>query len=410
MDIISEEYNGSLWVAAVEKRQLVGLELDPIQEIVRWGSIYLGKVTRIDTSMNAAFLDLGYSQNGIIFMSDVLLSDGSKPKAKKIGQVLKSGQIIAVQVKQAINPSVDVAEDLPLKEKSSRVSMDLTLAGRHLIFTPFSKENRVSKRVKNKKLRNNMIKMLDDISSMQGVILRSSAANAQTDMLIREGKILNALWASLKEYLDNENEAGLIMLGPDASQRVLSDFASESVGRIAVSTMEQFQDVEDWCELYAPDLVTKIDPAKDDEVVKSLGLFESYGIIDQINALLRPFVFLASGGNIVIQTTAALTAVDVNQGLDKSIINTNVEAAKEVARQVRLRNIGGVVLIDFINMKGKVQKDKVLDAFEKEAQDDPCTIDVHGWTRTGLLEITRARRTPVLIDKVEQSDAELSSS
>lgn len=404
LDIISEEYNGSQWVAAVEKRQLHGLEVDPLHEIARWGSVYVAKVTRIETSMNAAFLDLGYDQNGIIFMQDVLLADGSKPKAKKIGQVLRSGQLISVQIKQAVNPAPDIAADLPLREKSSRVSMDITLPGRHLIFTPLSPQNRVSKRVKNKTLRKNMNKMLEDISSMNGFILRASAANAQTDMLIREAKILNALWDSLKPYLQEETEPNLIMLGPDAAQRLLSDFASDSIGRIAVATMNQFQDIEDWCELYAPDLVTKIDPAQEDETVTQLGLFSSYGIVDQIEGLLRPYAFLPSGGNMVIQSTAALTAIDVNQGLDKSIINVNIEAARHASKQLRLRNTGGIILIDFINMKDKRQKEKVLEAFEKEAAHDACTIDIHGWTKTGLLELTRARRTPSLQDKAELSD------
>jgi Rne/Rng family ribonuclease len=354
--------------------------------------------------MNAAYLDLGYEQHGIIFMRDVLLKDGSKPKASKIGQVLNSGQLIAVQVKQAINPSADLAGDLPIKEKASRVSMDITLPGRHLIHAPFTEENKVSKRVKNKTLRKNMNAMLEDISGMSGFILRASAANAQTDVLIREGKILKALWDSLEPYLKDESEPNLIMLGPDAAQRLLSDFAVQNIGRIAVSTMNQYQDIEDWCELYAPDLVTKIDPAKEGETVKQLGLFESYGIVEAIDSLLQPYAFLPSGGNIVIQNTAALTAIDVNQSMDKSILNTNLEAAKYIALQLRLRNIGGTILIDFINMKSKKQKDDVLKAFENEATFDPCTLDIHGWTKTGLLEVTRARRTPSLHDKVSQTE------
>jgi len=408
LDIIAEEYNGSQWVAAVDKRTLQGIEVDPLHEIARWGSIYIAKVTRIETSMNAAFLDLGYEQNGIIFLKDVLLADGSKPKAQKIGQVLRSGQLISVQIKQAVNATPDVAKDLPLKEKSSRVSMDITLPGRHLIFTPLSPQNRVSKRVRNKTLRKNMTAMLDSLTSMNGFILRSSAANAQTDVLIREAKILNALWDSLCPFLAEESEPNLIMLGPDAVQRLLSDFATENIGRIAVATIDQFQDIEDWCELYAPDLVTKIDPAKEDETVTRLGLFETYGIVDQIDGLLRPYTFLPSGGNLVIQSTAALMAIDVNQGLDKSIINTNIEAARHAAQQIRMRNIGGVILIDFINMNDKKQRDKVWEALENELARDACTVDIHGWTRTGLLEITRARRTPTLQDKAELSEADFS--
>ena len=404
MDIIVEEFDGSTWVAAVENRSLQALEIDPLHEIIRWGSIYIAKVTRIETGMNAAYLDLGYEQSGIIFLSDILLPDGTKPKGKKIGQVLKSGQLIAVQVKQATNTPPELANELPLSEKASRMSMDLSFTGRNLILTPLSPKNKVSKRIVNKKLRDDIHAMLEDISSMNGYILRSSAANAQTDILIREAKILKALWDSLQSYLKEESEPTLIMLGPDATQRVLADCAAETIVRIAVSTLEQFQDVEDWCELYAPDLVTKIDPAKDNETVVRLGLFETYGVSEQINMLLKPYLILKSGGNIIIQSTAALTSIDVNQGIDKSAINTNIEAAREAIRQIRIRNLGGILLIDFINMKSKKQRDAVIDEVKKQIAQDSCTIDIHGWTKTGLLEITRARRTPPLMEKFEQSD------
>lgn len=406
LDILAEDLNGSLWVAAVEKRRLVGLEVDPIQEIVRWGSVYMARVTRIDAAMNAAFLDLGYEQNGIIFAHDILLDDGKKPpKGKKIGTLLRSGQMIAVQVKQAVNPTPDLVKDLPLSEKSSRVSMDIALPGRHLIYTPLSQETRVSRRVTNPTLRANMQAMVRDIDSIKGCILRASAANCQTDVLIRESKILHALWDSLKNYLKPEDdEPALIMMGPDAIQRILADHAVEKTGRIAISTMEQFQDVEDWCELYAPDLVTKIDPASEDESVIRLGLFESYGIIEDIDSLLRPYIFLKNGGNMIIQTTAALTAIDVNQGADKSIVSTNTDAAIEATRQIRLRNLGGIILIDFINMSSKKDRDKILALVKTEVARDPCTVDVHGWTKTGLMELTRARRTPPLKERFELSD------
>ncbi len=404
MDIITEDLNGSMWVAAVEKRRLIGLEVDPVQEIVRWGSVYMGRVTRIDTKINAAFLDLGYEQSGIIFAADVILPDGTKPKGKKIGQILRSGQMIAVQIKQAINPAPDLVKDLPLSEKSSRVSMDISLAGRHLIYTPLTKENRVSKRVTNPALRKSMQDMVRDIDSIQGCILRSSAANCQTDVLIRESKILHALWDSLKNFLKTDEDPALIMMGPDATQRLLSDHATENINRIAVSTMEQFQDIEDWCELYAPGLVTKIDPASESETVVRLGLFESYGVIEDIDSLLRPYIFLTGGGSLIIQTTAALTAIDVNQGMDSSILSANLDAAKEAARQIRLRNLGGIVIIDFINMKSKKDKDQVMALLKKEIAKDPCTVDLHGWTKTGLMELTRARRTPPLKDRFDQAD------
>lgn len=406
MDIIAEDLNGSTWIAAVENRKIWGLEVDPINEIVRWGSIYLAKVTRIDSKLNAAFLDLGYDQSGIIYASDVLLPDNTRPpKSKKIGQLLRSGQIIPVQVKHARNPQPEVSNDLPLMEKASKVSMDISLSGRYMIFTPLSEGNRLSKRITNKTVRKNMGDMLKSIDSISGCILRASAANCQTEVLVREGRVLNAIWDSLQDYLNtDETEPSLIMMGPDASQRILANHATDEIGRIAVSTLEQFEDIEDWCELYAPDLVTKIDPSREGETVVQLGLFETYGIVEDIDTLFQPYVLLNSGGNIIIQETAALTAIDINQGSDKTPLNTNLEAAKEIARQIRIRNLGGVILIDFINMKQKKQRDQVLAHLSEEIAKDSCTVDVLGWTKSGLIEITRARRTPPLKERFIQSD------
>lgn len=400
MDILIEDLEGSLWSVAIDKKNRIqNLEIDPYAEIIRWGSIYMGKVGRIDAAANTAYIELGFGFQGILYLKDVRIKGVAPAKGKKIGQVLRPGQMIMVQVKTPHNPTG--WEGTPGEEnmKASRVSMDIALPGRFLIYTPFSTDNRISKRIQDPALRDNLKAMLKDIESIQGCILRSSAAHCQTDMLVREGKILRTIWDNLTEY-DGEEEPTLLMLGPNAVQRTLGDLATNLIDSIAVSTMEIFEDTEEWCDLFAPDLMTKIEPRSAENTRSGMGLFEIHDLIGQFEELLHPVVPLPSGGSIIIEETAAMTVIDINSGTDKNTFNTNLEAAREIARQLRIRNIGGIIMADFITMKTKIQRDKIIAELQKSLTGDPCTTTCHGITKLGVFEISRGRRTPTLEEKL----------
>ena len=399
MDILIEDLEGSLWVAAIDKKSKIqNLEIDPYAEIVRWGSIYMGKVGRIDAANDAAYIDLGYGYEGILFRDDVRLDGAHPPKSKKIGQLLSPGQMIMVQVKTAFNPlPSDIESDQP--QKVSKLSMEIALQGRYLIHTPYARDNRISKRIISEDMRKNLKSMLKNINDIDGCILRASAANCQTDILVREGKILKAIWDNLLEFED-ESEPALLMMGPNALQRTLADLAGVTVGSISVSTMEIFEEAEEWCDLFAPDLMTKIQPRAAENTRSGMGLFEIHDLIGQFEGLLKPYIVLPSGGSIIMEHTSAMTTIDVNSGADKNKLNTNLEAAREIARQLRIRNIGGIVMADFINMKTKADKNKVLKELDSAFVYDPCTTQCHGITELGVFEISRQRRTPTLEEKL----------
>ena len=404
MEILVDEMEGSLWVATVEKNKLTGLEIDPSDEEVRWGSIYWAKVTHIDKALDAAYVELDEDNAGLLNNADVHITD-KKGNIKKggdvaIGKLLHPGDYIAVQAKSGYLPRLD-STDLTIEDKSARVSMNITLPGRHLIYSPMMGENRISKRIHDKKQRKQLTKMLNNVENIKGCILRASAANTQTDMLIRESNILKEIWERLQEFLAG-NEAGLIMLGPDAVQRTLSDQASSTIDTIDIVTMEQYQHVEEWCEIYAPDLVTKVTPVELPDQEADLGLFDFHDILDQIEDLFQPYVLMNGGGNIIIQETAALCAVDINRGSDtRSKLTINLDAAQEIGRQIRLRNLGGIIIIDFLKMTHKKEKDSLASALENIAREDPCTVQIHGLTVLGLVEITRKRRTPPLQERLD---------
>lgn len=404
MDILIEEMGGGVWVAAMEKNMLQGLEFDPPGEEVRWGSIYWAKVARIDKAQDAVFVNLDGDNIGILYNADVRIKDkdGGYKKGgdKDIGKYLQPGQMIAVQAKSGFLPD----EDMPFAKagsKSPRVSMNITLPGRYLIYSPMERENRISQRIKEKAMREQMHKMLDSLTDCHGCILRAAGANTQTDMLVRESKILSAMWEQLQEYLEGDTPQ-LIMDGPDAIQRTLSDHAAARIDRIEVTTMDHYQMAEEWCDIYAPDLVTKIQPVEMEGATQDFALFDHYDIVPQIEGLFHPYAILPNGSTIVIQETSALTAIDVNTAADsRGHLAVNLDAAKEIARQIRVRNLGGAIVIDFLKMKNDKERKELKAALEKHFNDDPCTVQIHGWTGLGMMEVSRARRTPPLQARYE---------
>lgn len=406
MDILVEEQGGSLWAAAVNKGRLEGLELDPAGEEVRWGSIYRAKVTRIDASRGLAFLDLDTENTGVLHAADVRIVNRNgvsrNTEGQPIGKLLEPGQIVTVQAKAGYLPRTDHEdENQEPGHKNPRVSMDIALPGRYIIHAPFERANRISRRVREKAARERMEKMLEMLDDFQGCILRAAAIHTQTDVLIREARVLKAVWGQIQPHLEGDAPQ-LVMLGPDAAQRMLADSSGGNIDEIAVSSMDAYHAVEEWCDLYAPDLVTRIAPVQMKNVHGDLVLLSARDLIGQIETLIRPYVLLPGGGSLVIEPTAALVAIDVNSGADRrSNLEINVEAAREIARQLRLRNLGGIVVVDFLKLKTAKDRAALEKALSAAFDDDPCTVQLHGLTGLGLMELTRARRTPPLQDRLE---------
>lgn len=408
LEILIEELEGSLWVAAIEDKRLEGLEVDPVMEEVRWGSIYWGKVARIDKAMDAVFVNMDGDNIGLLHNADVRIKgkNGKYTKGGKeaIGKYLEPGQMIAVQAKSGYLPKLSDSAEFGAEDKNPLLSMDIALPGRYLIYTPMDTESRVSQRIKDKKLRKQLMEMLQSMDGEDAVkdscILRSAAANTQTDILIHEARIQKAMWEQIQEYFKG-NDPSLIMRGPDAVQRMLSDQAHKLIDSIEVTSMDHYREAEEWCELYAPDLVTKIKPVEVSDSL-DLGLLEQRDIVGQIEDMFQPYAILENGGSVIIQETAALIAIDVNRGSDDhSALAVNIEAAGEIARQLRVRNLGGIIITDFLKMKTKTERDKLTKALDSCFGEDPCTIQMHGITNLGLYEITRHRRTPPLQERFE---------
>ncbi len=404
MDILIEELETSIWTIALENGRLEGIEIDSPHEEVRWGSIYWAKVTRIDNSLDAAFVDLDGDNSGILYNRDIRYKDKNgdifKGGDKAIGKILKAGDMIAVQAKTAYTPVTDGDIWAGSESKTAQVSMDITLPGRYLIYCSFGKKNSISSRIRDKELRKQLESMLDSIEDMDGFILRHAAADLQTEIIKREATVLKEMWLQISAYFEGK-DVGLIALGPDSVQRTLSDQAINPIDRIEVVTMEHFSQAEEWCSIFAPDLMMKITPIELDDATQDLALLEHRDVIGQVESLLHDYIFLQKGGNIIIQETAALTAIDINKGSEtRSHLALNIDAAREIGRQMRLRNTGGIIVVDFLKMN-KTDEKKLLKELNDIINLDPCTVQIHGFTNLGLMEITRKRRTPSLQDRFE---------
>ncbi len=400
MDILIEELDGSLWTTALKDGRLEGLEVDPAGEEVRWGAVYWARVIRVDKAQDAVYLNLDGDNKGILYNKDVRYQDKDgktcKGGAQPIGKRFKPGAMVKVQAKTSYLANDLSDKEFALEDKLARMSMDITLPGRYMIYCVNEGKNRVSIRIRDKKLRKKLLDMLNALEDIQGCILRAAAANVQTDVLVREGKILKHSWDIMQGYMEGE-EPCLIAAGPDAIQRTLSDQALNTITRIEVVTMDHFGFAEEWTNIFAPDLVTKIEPVELDNASEDLALFHYRDIIGQIEELLQPYAILGGGGSIIIQPTSALTAIDVNRGADSnSKLAINIQAAKEIARQIRLRNIGGIIIVDFLKLKSKAEEGKLIAALENAFNNDPCTVQIHGMSALGLLELTRNRRTLAL--------------
>ncbi|MBI1326367.1 MAG: ribonuclease E [Alphaproteobacteria bacterium] len=413
MHILIDDIEQHLWVAAVDKGRLQGLEIDPVNELVRWGSVYWGRVERIDKALDAAFINLDGDQFGLLNNADAFLIDSKGQPVKDtgdtaIGKKLKPGAFVLVQTKEGKIAPLDGDEnfeDIDLPDKHPRLSMNITMPGRFLVYAPFEKGHRVSQRIREKTLRKRLEQLLNATGLSDGFILRASGVDTQNDVLIRESKILQAMWGQIQKFSEGADPQ-LIMLGPDALQRMLSDQAMQTITRIDGADADLAALAEEWCDLFAPELLAKIKfqlSAVDSKRVRpSLDFLSDHDLMSQIESLLSPYVLMEGGANIILQQTAALLAVDINRGADKrSSLAINTDAVKEIGRQMRLRNVGGAVLVDFLKMKSKKEEASLLEALNDMTDLDPCTVQIHGFTKLGMVELTRQRRTPALITRLE---------
>jgi ribonuclease G len=372
-----------LRVALVEDGRLSEIYIERPDRTSYLGDIYQGKVENVMSGIDAAFVDFGLEKNGFLYVDEVTTPEGEK-RARRIGDALKNGQQILVQV----------IKD-PMGHKGARLSTKISLAGRYLVYVPGGSGVGVSRR-----LRQGERDRLRDISSElkpkdAGIIVRTIAEGHGLEDLKRDLRYLSRLWSRLKKKAETVKAPGLVHKEVDISLEVTRDLFNDTCESLIVDDAKRHKAILSFLDKEAPELLPKVKLHTGEEP-----LFTAYGIEEQIAKALERRVPLPSGGNLMIDHAEALTVIDVNtgrftrgKGLEDTITKTNIEAAKEVVRQLRLRDIGGILIIDFIDMAHAKNRELVLATLEAELETDRTKTYVVELSPLGLVEMTRQNTT-----------------
>jgi ribonuclease G len=356
------------------------------------GNIYKGKVDNVLAGMEAAFVDIGLERNGFLHVDEIVLPGGEQaPKrgrgaGRRITELLKPGQEIIVQV----------VKD-PLKSKGARLSMNVSIAGRYLVYASQGSGVGVSRRLSDSE-RDRLRKMVDrTYKGPGGLIVRTAAHGAKKSDFVREVGYLHKLNEVLDKRIEKTKAPGLVFQEADLPVRVLRDVFLSDFEKAIIDSPKQFERVTGFFQRTAPELVDKVSLYKGKKP-----LLEKWGIDKEIESTLVRRVDLPSGGYLIIDYTEALTVIDVNSGsftgrgkggLEETITRVNTEAADEVVRQLRLRDIGGIIVIDFIDMARAKNRDKVLKTLRKALDADKSKSYVVEVSPLGLVEMTRQNIT-----------------
>jgi len=383
IDILADRSGPLTRAAVLTDGRLTDLYIDHAGRPSLLGAVFLGRVERIATGLDAAFVDLGSGMSGLLSATD---ARGPKGRVERIGTLLRTGQPVLVQVKADA-----------VGAKGPTLTMDVTLPGRFLVHAPMARGVAVSKRLGTGPARAELLRRLGDVLVGEGWIARAGAATATPDQLAAEADSLRLAWRAIADSLHGPAPARL-RAGPDAPTRALIEHGSAAPA-ITVEGKDLLRALVRWCEDMAPDLAGRIAPYEG-----TPGLFEMRDLDQRIADLVGRRVALSGGGSLVIERTEALTVVDVNAGERGNALDVNLEAAAEIARQLRLRNVGGIVVVDFVNMKGRSEPERVLNALAHAVADDPSQTQVYGMSKLGLVEMTRARRGTALADLLAPGD------
>ncbi|HPF20223.1 MAG TPA: Rne/Rng family ribonuclease [Syntrophomonas sp.] len=376
-DIIGEIYPWESRVAIVEDDRLVEVFWADQNESV--GNIYKGKVKDVLPGLSCAFIDIGLSKNAFLYVADVITA-GSR-KDKNIGQLLKSGQEIMVQVKKEA-----------FSEKGARVTCDITIPGHLLVLLPFQREVSISRKIIGNQKRNLLRSLVEENKPEDiGVILRTACMEARDSEILAELNHLLGTWQDILKRFNQQNAPSLVYEDIDVIERALRDYLDADIRRVVTNNLK----IKEKIDLIALKKNTSFVPSVHFE---EGDLFEKYGLEKDIRKALRRKVWLKSGGYLIFDVTEAMTVIDVNSGkftgkdnFEETVYKLNLEAALEIPRQLRLRSIGGIVLIDFIDMQDKNNEDNVISILRQELEKDKAHNRIMGMTQLGFLEMTRKK-------------------
>jgi ribonuclease G len=396
-------------VAILEDDRLVEVLIERPEVERTVGNMYLGKVEAVLPGMQAAFVDIGTDKSAFLHASDLIEPDDDslddengngngrgRGKLPNIADHLKKGQKILVQVTKE-----------PIGTKGPRVTRQISLAGRFLVYMPYASKVGVSRKIEQREERARLRQMVGKVmpKNAGGVIVRTVAEDLTEDLVRRELKSLINQWKKIEKKA-NGRQTPPFLVSREASLTggIVRDLFSDKVDRLIVDSKKIYHDIRRYLEEVDPDLVGRITLNKDSEPI-----FDKYGVEPELMKLFNRRVNLPSGGYLIIEPTEALVSIDVNTGgytgkkdPEKTILKTNLDAATEIARQLRLRDVGGIIVIDFIDMETKANRDRVVHELRSHLGRDRARTRAFQVSELGLVEMTRQRVRPSLWDSLAQ--------
>ena len=373
---------GETRVALVEDAKLAELYLERPKRLSMVGNIYKGRVENVLGGMDAAFVDIGLDKNGFLYVDE--LPDAGPGHSKKITEILKPGKELVVQVTRD-----------PMGGKGPRLTTQLGLAGRYVVYLPESAISGVSRRLENEereRLRG-LIKQLGLESG--GVIVRTAAEGVDLQAISRDLRFLERVWGAVRRRTAETEAPALVYSEAELAIRAVRDLLGRDFGSVLVDDHDAYRRVSNYLRAVAPELVGEVSHYQGPR-----SLFEAFGIEGEARKALTRRVELPSGGYLAIDHTEAMTVIDVNTGrfvgkrfLGDTTLKTNLEACREIMRQLRLRDIGGIIVIDFIDMTPRASREQVVAALEAELARDRTKTYVVEISPLGLVEMTRQNIT-----------------
>lgn len=380
-------------VAIVENGLLQEVHIERAVRRGLVGNIYLGQVSRILPGMQAAFVDIGLERTAFLHAADILVPSGDVAPTgnnggravEGISELLREGQEVLVQV----------IKD-PLGSKGARLTTHITIPSRYLVFMPDVGNIGVSQKIEDEAERSRLRGLLETLRGPDaggGYIIRTAAEGATREELGEDMAFLRRLWDSIQERVRKRDAGRLVYRALPLVLRILRDLPGGRIESIRIDSRETYQTVLEFAQQFIPEIVPRIEHYPGERPI-----FDLYSVEDEIHKALERKVQLKSGGHLYIDQTEAMTTIDVNTGafvghrnLEETIFKTNLEAAQAIARQLRLRNLGGIIIIDFIDMAEEEHKRQVLRALEKAMESDRAKRYICEVSPLGLVEMTRER-------------------
>lgn len=386
-EILINTSAGETRVALVENGLLQEIHIERASSASVVGNIYRGKVIRVLPGMQAVFVDIGLNRSGFLHAADC----GQTKDVQDIAGLFHEGQKVLVQVLKA-----------PIGTKGARLTTQLSLSSRYLVFNPDSQHIGVSQRIEDEQERERLREVVQDLMAQKdvsgGFILRTVAEGVGQDELEQDMAFLVKRWLALQESLAEAPLPSLVYSDLRLELRALRDLVGSQIERVRFDSLETLERARVFVDSYSPDTKTRLQLYEG-----SRPLFDLYSVEDEIAKALCSSVPLKSGGSLVIEQTEAMTTVDVNTGtfvgsrnLEETIFKTNLEAATALARQLRIRNLGGIIIIDFIDMESADHKRQVIRTLEKALERDRAKTMIAEVSAFGVVEMTRKRTSESL--------------